>query len=70
METELTLKKVIIDGPTGVETVIDLTADEIAERKVFAAEIKAEQEARTSARQSALVKLTALGLTEEEIAAL
>jgi hypothetical protein len=32
--------------------------------------VQAEQEAKAAARQSALAKLAALGLTEEEIAAL
>jgi DNA-binding NarL/FixJ family response regulator len=32
--------------------------------------VQAEQNAKTTARESALAKLTALGLTEEEIAAL
>ena len=32
--------------------------------------LQAEQDAKTAARQSALAKLAALGLTEEEIAAL
>jgi DNA-binding NarL/FixJ family response regulator len=40
-----------------------------AEQALFAS-MKAEQEAKVIARESALAKLAALGLTEEEIAAL
>lgn len=62
-----------VDALTGVETVRDLTADEIADRKAIAAEYVAQaaaQEAKAAARQSALAKLAELGLTEEEIQAL
>jgi hypothetical protein len=58
---------------TGVETVRDLTADEIAEREAIAADYAAQDaaiEAKATARASALAKLAELGLTQEEIAAL
>jgi len=38
--------------------------------KIEAKKRQAEQDAKTAARQSALAKLAALGLTEEEIGAL
>jgi hypothetical protein len=56
---------------------IELTGDELAafmkDRAAIQAEIKAqksEAKARTAARESALTKLAALGLTEKEIDAL
>ena len=62
-----------IDGLSGQEIVRDFTSQEIAERKAMElrqADAEAEQEAKKAARESALGKLAALGLTEEEIAAL
>jgi DNA-binding NarL/FixJ family response regulator len=67
------LKALIVDAATGESYERPLTAEEIAEREVMAEEAaarQAEQEAKVAARQSALAKLEALGLTEEEIAAL
>jgi DNA-binding NarL/FixJ family response regulator len=58
---------------TGIITERDLTQDEIKERAKLLAKTeqeKAEAEAKIAARQSALAKLAALGLTEAEIAAL
>jgi DNA-binding NarL/FixJ family response regulator len=68
-----TLKAVIFDAATGEVTERPLTADEIAEREVMQAEAEARQaeaDAKATARQSALAKLAALGLTQEEIEAL
>jgi len=72
--------KIVIDlsKPEGErEQIIPLTEDEIAERELMAQQAQAEQEAReaeeaakAAARQSALDKLEALGLTQDEIAAL
>jgi DNA-binding NarL/FixJ family response regulator len=62
-----------IDAVTGIETVRELTASEIAEHNALQAGYEAkeaEQKAKIDARQSALAKLAALGLTEAEIAAL
>jgi DNA-binding NarL/FixJ family response regulator len=67
------LKALIVDAATGESYERPLTAEEIAEREVMALEAearKAEEEAKVAARQSALAKLAALGLSEEEIAAL
>ena len=61
------------DALTGIITERDLTQEEIKERAKLVAKAdqeKAEAEAKVAARQSALAKLAALGLTEKEIAAL
>jgi DNA-binding transcriptional regulator YhcF (GntR family) len=77
METPV---KVVVDlsKPKGErESIIPLTAEEIAEREAMAIEAQAEQDAREAEQQakaeakaSAISKLTALGLTEEEALAL
>jgi hypothetical protein len=71
MTEKLTLLQ--IDGLTGTETIRELTADELANHAqiVKANETAlAEQQFKAEAKASALAKLAALGLTEEEIAAL
>jgi hypothetical protein len=68
-----TLKMVIFDAATGEVTERSLTAEEIAEREVMQAEAEARQaeaDAKVAARESALAKLAALGLTADEVAAL
>jgi predicted Zn-dependent peptidase len=63
-------KAVILDASTGEVTERPFTEQEVAERKALdlaEAELKTQKD---SARASALAKLAALGLTEEEIAAL
>jgi DNA-binding NarL/FixJ family response regulator len=58
---------------TGEEVVAPLTKEEldfIELIKVSIATQQSEQDAKLAARQSALAKLAALGLTEEEIEAL
>lgn len=69
--------KVIVDCSTGEQTIVPLTAEEIAEREASQkiwqakqAEIEAEAQAKAEAKASALAKLTALGLSEEEAAAI
>lgn len=71
------LTKVVVDCTTGEQSVIPLTADEIAQREADAAAFAAEQAAReaeaaavAAAKEAANAKLLALGLTAEEIAAL
>ena len=72
-----TLTKLIVDCSTGEQTVVPLTAEEIAQVEADrldweqrrAAE-EAEAAARAAAKASAEAKLAALGLTAEEIAAL
>ena len=72
-----TLTKVIVDCSTGESTIVPLTAEEIAQRETDRlaweaqeAEKLAAEEAKAVAQASAVSKLTALGLTAEEIAAL
>jgi hypothetical protein len=68
-----TLKAVMFDLATGEQTERPLTADEIAEREAGQAEYEASQaeaDAKVAARESALAKLAALGLTADEVAAL
>ena len=68
-----TLKAVIFDAATGQQIERPLTADELAQRELEIAEYeaqKAEAEAKATARESALAKLAALGLTADEVAAL
>lgn len=67
------LKVITFDAATGEVTERPLTADEIAEREVMQADYEARQaeaEAKATARESALAKLAALGLTADEVAAL
>ena len=69
--------RIEIDCSTGIESIIELTDAEIAQREadaaVFATQ-KAEEDAKAAAeaeaKASAQAKLAALGLTAEEIAAL
>lgn len=70
-----TLKKLVVT-PQG-EQLIDLTAEEIAQRQLDEQQAIAEQSAREQKiaqelanKQSALNKLSALGLTEAEIKAI
>ena len=72
-----TLTKIIVDCSTGVVAEVPLTGEEIAQREAdaqAAAERKVEEDAAEAAalaaKESAQSKLTALGLTDEEIAAL
>jgi hypothetical protein len=71
------LTKLIVDGSTGIETIVPLTEEEIAERNerqaaaiAFREAQEAERIAKEQLKQSAQAKLAALGLTPEEIAAL
>lgn len=72
-----TLTKVIVDCSTGEQTIEPLTAEEIAdleaarlEAEARRAEEEAAATAKAEAKASALAKLAALGLTEEEAAAI
>ena len=69
--------KVIVDCSTGEETILPLTADEIAQLETDRAAAEADRAAaeaaataKAEAKAAALAKLAALGLTEEEAAAL
>jgi hypothetical protein len=72
-----TLTKIVINCETKEETIVPLTAEEIAQREADAAafavaeaERIAEAEAAAAAKASGIAKLLALGLTEEEANAL
>ena len=65
------------DAITGETTTREATAAEIARTKqindetaIYLANQKAAKEARAAAKTSAQIKLAALGLTEEEVAAI
>ena len=69
--------KLVVDCATGKQEYIALTPAEIAERDQMAAKAaedaakrKAEEDAKASAKESAGLKLSSLGLTEAEIKAL
>ena len=72
-----TPKVVEVDCSTGVETIRDMTTEEIAVQEdmrtnfeQYQALRKAEEDAIAELRASAEEKLTALGLTAQEIAAI
>jgi hypothetical protein len=74
---ELTPTVIEVDCATGEQTVRELTATEIAQRKADAAAYAtaqaaeaAEAQAKADAKLAAQAKLQALGLTGEEIAAI
>lgn len=69
--------KLIVNCTTGERTQVPLTAEEIAEREAKAAQAAEEEAAREAeavakaeALASAQAKLTALGLTEDEVNAI
>jgi hypothetical protein len=69
--------KLIVNCSTGERTVVPLTDEEIAEREAMAAQAEADRLAQEQAEaekqanlESARSKLAALGLTEDEVAAL
>jgi hypothetical protein len=71
------LTKVVVNCATGVAEIIELTAQEIAQRDQDAAAAaeersirEAQEMAKAVAKAAGQAKLAALGLTDEEIAAL
>jgi hypothetical protein len=69
--------RIEVDCSTGIETIIELTDAEIAQREADAAAFAAQKaeedaaaQAAAEAKASGQAKLAALGLTAEEIAAL
>jgi hypothetical protein len=64
------LKVITLDAATGQVIEREFTPEEVEEHESAIAESLAKQESQESVRTSALAKLAALGLTEEEIAAL
>ena len=72
-----TLTKIVVDCSTGEQTIVPLTAEEIAQREADAqayaeqlAAQEAEAAAKAEAKASAEAKLAAIGLTASEIAAI
>jgi hypothetical protein len=73
----MALTKIVVNCETGVTEEIELTAEEVAEVEAAQAQAVIDQAARdaaetakATAKASAQAKLTALGLTEVEVAAL
>jgi hypothetical protein len=73
----MTETKILVDCSTGEQTVVPLTAKEIAQREADRLAYEAEEANRLAAeaeqealRASANAKLAALGLSADEIAAL
>jgi hypothetical protein len=71
------LTKLVVDCSTGIATEVPLTTEELAQRETDRLAWEAQEatrlaaeEAKAVAQASAVAKLTALGLTAEEIAAL
>jgi len=69
--------KIIVDCSTGEETIVPLTAEEIAQREADAAAYaeaeairQAEADKIADDKASAIAALVALGLTEDQITAL
>jgi DNA-binding NarL/FixJ family response regulator len=63
-------KAVEINVETGEVVEREMTAKEVKDLQASQTQMQAEQDAKTTARASALAKLADLGLTAEEIAAL
>lgn len=71
------MEKVIVDCSTGEQSVVPLTAEEIADLEAAAAQAEADRVAaeaeaaqKAAIKQAAQDKLKALGLTDLEVAAL
>ncbi|CAB4142533.1 hypothetical protein UFOVP437_19 [uncultured Caudovirales phage] len=64
------LIEVIADALTGEVIEVELSAERVAEIQTQSEQALQIKEAQEAVRASALAKLAALGLTEEEIAAL
>ena len=71
------MDKVIVNCETGEQTVVPLTAEEIAELEAAAAQAEQDRQAaeaeaaqKAALKQAAQDKLKALGLTDLEVAAL
>lgn len=71
------LTKIVVDCTTGEQTVVELTDEEIAQLEADRAAAEAQRAEREAVevaknvnRAAAIAKLKALGLTEEEVAAL
>lgn len=69
--------KILVDASTGSIIEVPMTEEEIATKQAMLDDLEAKRieaelaaQAREEARTSAVAKLAALGLTEEEIAAI
>jgi hypothetical protein len=69
--------RIVVDCSSGEATIVPLSAEEIAERELLAAQAQAERELqealdaeKAALKLSAMQKLSALGLSDAEIAAL
>lgn len=69
--------KLIVDCSTGEQTIVELTDEEIAQAEADRQAVENDRLAREAAeadkaakRSAAIVKLKALGLTEDEVTAL
>lgn len=69
--------KIVVDCSTGEAVEVELTADELAQleadqtlAQASQAALEAEEKAKADAKASAVAKLTALGLSDAEVAAL
>ena len=69
--------RIEVNCTTGVQSVVELTDEEIAQMEIDRASAEAdraareaEAEAKAAARASAIAKLAALGLTAEEVSSL
>jgi membrane protein involved in colicin uptake len=72
-----TLNKIVVNCETGEQTIVPLTAEEIAQREADAlafaeaeAVRQAEADAKAEARASLEAKLAALGISPDELATL
>lgn len=75
--TENVMTKLVVNCETGEETIVPLTAEEIADHEQIVAsiaaqtaELEAKAQAQAAAKASAIAKLAALGLTQEEAKAI
>lgn len=69
--------KLVINCETGEREIVELTEEELAERELMRLQAEADREqreadeaAKLAAKASAISKLTALGLSDVEVAAL
>lgn len=74
---EKKITKIVVDCSTGVSTEVELTVEELEQRELDNQIVQAEMEAQAVAEaekitqaESGKAKLKALGLTDDEIAAL
>ena len=67
------MEKIIINVLTNEQSIVPLTEEEITQAQAdteISNQQKTQEQAQTTAKASALAKLTALGLSEDEVKAL